>query len=305
MSDWYVLLVALGVGAVCAEYLVRRARGRPMDLQEARVSLSVGSISYLVGLCTQLGFVAVSFVLATRVAVWHLSASNPLIWIAFFVIDDFVNYVVHRAEHRVAFLWAAHVVHHSTEDLSFTAALRLSPVEALYQPLLVLWAPLCGFPLVIYAPLTVVALVIGQLQHTQLVGRLPRLDSWLATPSNHRVHHGSNPQYLNKNFGSSLMIWDHLFGTYEPEVEVAVFGVANFHKEGVLETMAGTYPELLSVRRERARRPRGRECSERHRRHRRDAVVRARARRPVDRAMRQGRGVGSGGRGRVPHEVGR
>ena len=152
MSSWYLLLVTIGVGLICLEWQLRRRKGSPVDARDARLSLTVGAISYGLGLATQLAFVALSFVLVTSVAPWHLPVSSPLVWIAFFVIDDFVNYVVHVAEHRIPLLWAAHSVHHSTEDLSLVAALRLSPVEALYQPMLVLWAPLVGFPLAIYAP---------------------------------------------------------------------------------------------------------------------------------------------------------
>lgn len=103
--------------------------------------------------------------------------------------------------------------------------------------------------------LTVVTLAIGQLQHTKVVGRLRWLDPWLATPSNHRVHHGSNPQYLDKNFGSSLMIWDRLFGTFEREEERVTFGLSETPLlPGVIGTAAGLYPAMLRARRAAQRR---------------------------------------------------
>ncbi|HLN15778.1 MAG TPA: sterol desaturase family protein [Acidimicrobiales bacterium] len=248
MGASYDLLVAFAACFMVAEAVLRRRRA-PLDLREGRVSLTVGAIAYTLGLGSELLFTLVAASLLAHAAPWHLSAANPLVWIAFFVIDDFVNFVVHVATHKVPFLWAAHVVHHSAKDLSFVSAVRLSPVEALYQPLLVLWAPLVGVPMAVYAPMTAFALAIGGVSHTQVVGRFPRLDRWFVTPSNHRVHHGTNRQYIDKNFGSSLIVWDRVFGTYEPEVEPVRFGATTELAPGVGRTTLGGYPAWLAARR--------------------------------------------------------
>lgn len=245
----YELLVAFAVAFMACEAAVRRHRGVPLDRREGRISLTVGLLSYAIGLAGEIAFVAVAGTILAGAAVWHLSAADPLVWIGFFVVDDAVNYGVHVATHKVPVLWAAHVVHHSAEDLSFVSAVRLSPVEALYQPMLVLWAPLVGVPLRVYAPMTALALAIGGLSHTQIVGRIPALDRWFVTPSNHRVHHGTNPHYLDRNFGSSLIIWDRLFGTFEPEVEPARFGAADLAPTSAARTALGGYPAWLARRR--------------------------------------------------------
>jgi alkylglycerol monooxygenase len=91
-----------------------------------------------------------------------------------------------------------------------------------------------------------VALMIGQLQHTELIGKLGPLDRILTTPSNHRVHHGSNPEYVDRNFGGSTMIWDHLFGTYIAETTTPVYGLTKpFTAQNPLTIVAGGYPELV------------------------------------------------------------
>lgn len=118
--------------------------------------------------------------------------------------------------------------------------------EVLYKPLTGLWAPLLGVHPVMGAVMGAIALMIGQLQHTELIGKLGPLDRILTTPSNHRVHHGSNPEYVDRNFGGSTMIWDHLFGTYTPETVAPVYGLTKeFPARNPLTIVAGGYPELV------------------------------------------------------------
>jgi alkylglycerol monooxygenase len=244
-----VLLVLAGVLGLAAELLQRHARRQSTDWQSIRLSLQLGALRFVTGLATQVLFVGALIVLASRFALWHLPAANPLVWIGFFLVNDLIDYIVHRGEHRLPFLWAAHVVHHSTEDYNLSAAARLSPVEAFYHPLIILWAPLFGVPLVVVAPLGLVSIAIGLFGHTQAIDKLGFLDRWIATPSAHRVHHGTNPEYIDKNFGSALMIWDRLFGTYEPEVAPVVFGALTaMDQSSPWRASLGGYPEWFSER---------------------------------------------------------
>ena len=136
-----------------------------------------------------------------------------------FVLRDFVYYWIHRAEHTFAGLWASHLVHHSPTKLSYTTAIRMPWMEALYKPALALWAPLLGFHPGAFAAIGALVLLVGQYQHTE-GGRWCRfLRGIFVIPETHRVHHGSNERYMDKNFGSMLVIWDRLFGTYVPETE--------------------------------------------------------------------------------------
>jgi alkylglycerol monooxygenase len=245
MNRAYVLLIVVGGGLLVAEMVVRWRRNISVDLRETGLSLGVGVLGYASAGVSQLGLTMVAFWASRRVVWWQLPLGNPLTWIAYIVIDDFTGYWSHRASHRFRFLWSAHLVHHSSTDFSMANAARLSPVEALYQPLVDLWAPFLGFPLALYAPVTVISLLLAQFQHTRVIGRLGWVDRWLNSPSNHRVHHGKNAPYLDKNFGGWTMVWDRLFGTYAEETEAPVFGVTDrLASRGVIGTALGGYPAL-------------------------------------------------------------
>lgn len=138
---------------------------------------------------------------------------------------DFVYYWYHRASHRVRILWAVHVAHHSSEYMNLGTALRQSWFGPLTKPLFYWTLPLIGFhPLavmVVGAALT----IYGFWTHTEQIKRLGVLEYILVTPSHHRVHHGANPTYIDKNYSNFLIIWDKLFGTFQAETEPVRYGL--------------------------------------------------------------------------------
>lgn len=191
---------------------------------------------------------------------FDLNWKNPLVWVAVFVARDFQYYWLHRAEHRVRVLWASHMIHHSLERFTFTSAVRLPWMESVYKPALWLWVPLVGFHPAAFAAIGALVLTVGQLQHTELVRRRSPLDWLFVTPGAHRVHHGSNPEYLDKNFGSMLIVWDRLFGTYAAETSPVVYGLAGSKRVATpAQALVGGFPALLSaLRAQRGVRSRGR-----------------------------------------------
>ncbi len=139
---------------------------------------------------------------------------------------DFIFYWVHRWGHHINIMWAAHSPHHSAEEMNFAVALRASVTQRLFSFFFFWPLTIIGFsPIDIYA-MTGIHLFIAFLHHTELV---PKLWRWVefvfTTPSHHRVHHGVNFKYLDKNFSEFLIIWDRLFGTFEPEEEKVVYGM--------------------------------------------------------------------------------
>ena len=143
------------------------------------------------------------------------------------VLQDFFYYWFHRASHRIRWMWAAHVVHHSSERMNFSTAFR----QSLMYPLAGMW--LFWLPLVIigFDPKWVVFVVLLNLGlqfivHTQSIRSLGPLEWVFNTPSHHRVHHGVNRQYIDKNYAGVLIIWDRMFGTFEPEVETVRYGIS-------------------------------------------------------------------------------
>lgn len=151
-------------------------------------------------------------------------------WIAAFFGADFTYYWMHRIEHEHRILWANHSVHHSSEDYNLTVAMRLSIIESAIE-----WIFLIPMILLGFSPfMAIVSLIfVAQYQtwiHTERVVKLGWLDEIFNTPSVHRVHHGSNEKYLDKNYGGVLIIWDKLFGTFQREEEKVVYGLTkNIH----------------------------------------------------------------------------
>lgn len=142
-----------------------------------------------------------------------------LTWILLLLCTDFCWYWYHRLAHEVNVFWAAHVVHHQSEDFNYTVSARITVFQAFIRT--GFWAilPLLGFPAMMITSLLLVHGLYPFFIHTRLIGKLGILEYILVTPSHHRVHHASNEQYLDKNYGDVFIIWDKLFGTFQKEEE--------------------------------------------------------------------------------------
>lgn len=150
---------------------------------------------------------------------------NIWTWVLAFFAADFTYYWMHRLEHEHRILWASHSVHHSSEDYNLTISMRLSIVESLFE-----WIFLLPMIFIGFTPFqTLLALIfVVQYQtwiHTERIVKLGWLDEVFNTPSVHRVHHGSNEKYLDKNYGGVLILWDKLFGTFQREEEKVIYGL--------------------------------------------------------------------------------
>ena len=242
MINYNLLLIAIGLGGLAVEVMHRRRNGRLLDWYEARQSLMLGALRFVIGAVLQFAFIAALYRYLGDLAVVHLPAA-PVVWAGYFVIGDLCNYWMHRVSHRLPVLWAAHVVHHSSEDFNVTASARLSPAEALWHPLLGFWAPMLGVPISVAAGVTAFNLTFALSSHTDAIPRLGALDRWFVTPSAHRVHHGRNAAYIDTNFGTVLLVWDRLFGTFQAETEHVEFGVAGgFDSTSFWRAALGGYP---------------------------------------------------------------
>ncbi|MGI9414593.1 MAG: sterol desaturase family protein [Hyphomicrobiales bacterium] len=150
---------------------------------------------------------------------------NVWTWVLALIAADFTYYWMHRIEHRVRVLWAYHSVHHSSPEFNLTTALRLAWTEGLIEWVFFVPMVLLGFDAVQTVIAILVVITYQTWIHTQKIGRLGWLDGIFNTPSVHRVHHGANGSYLDKNYGGILIVWDRMFGTYQPEREPVVFGI--------------------------------------------------------------------------------
>jgi sterol desaturase/sphingolipid hydroxylase (fatty acid hydroxylase superfamily) len=220
---FFVLLLVL-------EYLsFRQVRAENEGLigyepRDTRTSLTMG-----------LGNVVINFawkfaVLAAYVAIYELtplrlSADDWWVWVLLFFADDFSYYWFHRISHESRGFWASHVVHHSSQHYNLSTALRQTWVPMTYFPFW-LWMPAVGFEPWMVLLAQAWSLIYQFWIHTEKIRKLPRwFEAIFNTPSHHRVHHGVNDQYLDRNYGGILIIWDRLFGTYEPEGERVRYGL--------------------------------------------------------------------------------
>ncbi|CAN5481823.1 sterol desaturase family protein [soil metagenome] len=152
---------------------------------------------------------------------------NALTFITTFVLADFIYYWFHRASHEWKPLWAVHLVHHSSPYMNLTSAYRLNWFSALVSPVFFVPLALLGFPPEYIVLSYAINLLYQFFPHTEAIGKLGAMEGVIDTPSAHRVHHGSNGIYIDKNFGGVFMWWDRLFNTYQPETEKVKYGVTN------------------------------------------------------------------------------
>ncbi len=158
------------------------------------------------------------------VAAGPSSARFWLLGSALFVLDDLTYYVWHRFSHHNPLYWASHVTHHSSQHFNLTVAIRQTWTPFVVIPF---WLPL---PFLGFEPLTVISFQVANLVyqfflHTEFVDWPRPLRAFLNAPSHHRVHHGSNAEYVDRNFGGVLIVWDRLFGTFEPLAEPVRYGI--------------------------------------------------------------------------------
>lgn len=202
------------------------------ETKDAFASLSMGIGNVLIS------FLSKAIVLASFFYIYeHFRFFTiPLTWWSFVLIffaDDFTYYWYHRVSHECRFFWASHVVHHSSEHYNLSTALRQTWSGSFFSFIFWLWMPLVGFhPGMILLQMSI-SLLYQFWIHTEAIHKLPKwFEAVMNTPSHHRVHHGSNPIYLDRNHAGILIIWDKLFGTFQPELEneKVVYGlVKNIH----------------------------------------------------------------------------
>jgi sterol desaturase/sphingolipid hydroxylase (fatty acid hydroxylase superfamily) len=203
---------------IALELAVARWRGRrAYHAADAVSSLSLGVISQIVAVFSKLLTLGIYAWCADRLALFALPADAWWVWVSGLLLYDFLYYWLHRAGHEVNILWAAHVVHHQSEDYNLSTALRQTGSGVLLGWAFYLPMALLGYPLEVFAVVALIDLLYQFWVHTELVGRLGWFDRVFCSPSNHRAHHAVNDRYLDRNYGGILILWDRLFGTFVEE----------------------------------------------------------------------------------------
>jgi sterol desaturase/sphingolipid hydroxylase (fatty acid hydroxylase superfamily) len=224
--DYIVLAIPVFLLLIGIELAAVRIAGRgDYRLADSVNDLSCGLLQQLVELFLKTAlFAGYAFVYA-RFRLTTLPAASVLAWSACFVGVEFCYYWFHRMSHEVNAIWATHVVHHQSEDFNLAVALRQGAFQGSISWVFYLPLAWIGFPPAMFLTVVSISTLYQFWIHTQLIGRLGPLEWVLNTPSHHRVHHGRNPRYIDRNHGGTLIVWDRLFGTFQAEEEAPVYGI--------------------------------------------------------------------------------
>ncbi len=200
-------------------------------LADAINSISLGMLSQISAVFTRLLRVGLYTAVYASVALVPLEEARAFWttwygWLLALVFYDFCYYWLHRMGHEVAVLWAAHVVHHQSQDYNLSTALRQTSSGVLLGWIFYLPMALAGVPPLVFGVVALIDLLYQYWVHTEHVPKLGWFDRWFCSPSNHRVHHAVNDRYLDRNYGGILIVWDRLFGTFQDEdlAEPCVYG---------------------------------------------------------------------------------
>lgn len=205
---------------IALEALVAKRRGVIVNRQADVIASLSSGLTKIIRDGVKYGFAIIGYSwLVNNLTVFHIEN----IWLAViiaFLVQDFTGYCTHRLKHRVNILWNRHIIHHSSEDFNLACALRQSISNAInFSTIFMIPAALLGVPVKIFVILGPIHFFFQFWYHTQLIGKMGILEYFLVTPSHHRVHHSINSEYIDKNYGQILIIWDKLFGSFQAEID--------------------------------------------------------------------------------------
>jgi sterol desaturase/sphingolipid hydroxylase (fatty acid hydroxylase superfamily) len=227
MEKIIVYIIPVFLLLIAVEFAYGYVRDRnTYRLSDVMASLSQGMISQLVALLSQLFQVGLYSLAYRALAIFPAARfwQGAPGWIAAILLFDFFDYWLHRFGHENALGWAAHSVHHQSQDFNLSTALRQESTVALLGWVFYLPMAILGVEPEQFAIAGLVVLAYQFWIHTEHIGKLGWFDRVFSSPSNHRVHHAVNEQYLDKNYGGMLVIWDRMFGTFAEEKEQVVYG---------------------------------------------------------------------------------
>ncbi len=250
-EDWVIVALPLFFTALFLEWVWSYRHQMPVyEKSDFFASMRIMMLTVVVDLIPK--FIGISLMFLTYEA-------SPLAgvvdrswywWILLFLLDDLTYYWFHRGNHEVRFMWAGHVSHHNSRYYNLGTALRQGVGERILK--YPFWCPLAllGFDPVMIVTMLSISLIYQYWLHTEAVYKFPTwVEYLLNTPSHHRVHHGANPRYLDRNHGATLIIWDRLFGTFSEEArsEPVVYGITkNIETHAVLEVAFNEYKNMWS-----------------------------------------------------------
>lgn len=207
-----IYIIIIGLELLLSHLHHRKA----YTLKDTATNLYLMLLNTGIDLAFRIVYLAIlQFFFLRAVVQWH---NSFLYWFVLLISEDFIYYWLHRFDHEIRFFWATHVTHHSSEKLNFSVGFRSSVFQPLYRFIYFIPLAWLGFKPLDIAFMYSATQIWGIFVHTEMIGKLGWLEYIFVTPSHHRVHHASNPKYLDKNMGMFLIIWDKLFGTFQAEL---------------------------------------------------------------------------------------
>ena len=213
-------------GLIGVEILYAKWKGKKVyRLNDSITDINMGVLDRTVDLFVRVGMIGTYILCYRFFHLFEVSLYSPWAWGIAFVLVDFCFYWAHRMCHQINFLWACHVVHHSSEEMNLTVALHQSATESLFTWAFYLPLAFIGFPWTMWVICFQINLLYQFWVHTQMVGKLGAIEWVMNTPSHHRVHHGADEKYIDKNHAGVFIVWDRLFGTFQEEKENPTYGI--------------------------------------------------------------------------------
>ncbi len=215
-----IFFILIGIELVVERFSHRKLYRLP----DAIANLSCGITSQLSGLFMRVFAIGIYEVVHSNLSLFKFER-NWFYWLALFILVDLAYYWAHRMSHEINLFWGGHVVHHQSEDYNLSVALRQSSFQVVWTFAFSLPLAVIGFDTLDFALMAALTTLYQFWIHTEAINKMGWFEQVFNTPSHHRVHHGRNPKYINKNHAGTLIIWDKLFGTFQPEEERPTYGI--------------------------------------------------------------------------------
>lgn len=220
-----VLSIPIFAILIILEIIIQWINNRKLyRLNDAVTNISCGITQQVSGVFLKLFGIGIYQLVFEHFAIWQIP-TNWYTLVILFVATDFAYYWSHRMSHEINLFWSGHVVHHQSEDYNLSVALRQSSFQVIWTFAFYLPLAVIGFNTIDFALMAALTTLYQFWIHTELIGKLGFLEYIFVTPSHHRVHHGRNPKYIDKNHGGAFIWWDMLFGTYQKEEQRPTYGV--------------------------------------------------------------------------------
>ncbi len=224
--NWLIIIGApLIIGLVILETVVARKRNMKLyTLSDSITNLSCGILERVFDVFFSVLVLFGFNYIHEHVAPFPIEL-NIFTWIIGLFVADFIAYWFHRLSHEINFLWAAHIVHHQSEELNLTTVFRVSFLAVIYRACFFFWMALAGFDVFTIVTTSVFLGFYQLFTHSRVIGKLGIIEKFMTTPSHHRVHHARNEKYMDQNYGHIFIIWDRMFGSFVEEEEEPDYGI--------------------------------------------------------------------------------